>query len=296
MEILQKRIQAASIDSATVKRYLHTLYAFEEWLSTEALELSSHSLGLWLTYQAATKQLAPSTLQQYNSHISTLGQIGIIPQLKTPGLQRFINGLTVITAHEILIRLILPSTVVRLSFMLPRSLIIDAILFQVAVGLRGGQMLLITPRHILPHASHMIAPPYKRCKVSTMLPLQHVNPQILQRFLSHATDDYAPIIPWSKRIYANKFATVLENINIRDTSHAARHTFASIQFLLTSDIDLVGGYLIHQDPSKTTKTYIHSFPPEEIQIIYKHPELFIPLTALKIVSSTLTAHQHLLGY
>ena len=296
MEILQKRIQAASIDSATVQRYLHTLQAYEEWLTSTVLPMSNHSLGLWLTYMAAAKQLAPSTLQQYHSHISTLGQIGIIPQLKAPGLQRFITGMTAITDHQILVRLLLPSTVLKIFLLKPRSLIVDAILFQVAVGLRGGQMLLITPSHMLNNASHMIVPPYKRCKVTTMLPLLHVNPTIITRFLSHATDDHAPIIPWIKSTYARKFAKLLKDINIRDTSHAARHTFASIQFVLTADVDLIGGYLIHQDPSKTTKTYIHSFPPAEIQIIYKHPDLFVPLSTIKIVSSSLTAHQQLLGY
>ena len=91
--------------------------------------------------------------------------------------------------------------------------------------------------------------------------------------------------------YAKAFAAALKKLHINDSTHAARHAFATIQSILQVAIPIIGKYMLHAKPEYTTPAYIHPLSAAEVQIIMKHPELFIPISPhTKLVSSPLTAH------
>ena len=293
LETLQLRIQASAIDAKTWEKYRLTLSKFTTWATVHHYELNSEAALHWCTYLATVDKLLPTTIDQYLSHLQFFAKMGLLPPMRQPKHRLFIKGLTKVVNHTIPLRLLLPSTIVRLFHATPRTLILDAMLFQWAVGLRGGHLLHITPEHILQN-SFLHVPPYKHCTSSNLLPMAQVPKVILSRFLSYAKDPQIPIVPWNKPMYHNTFKRAMASLGLHQTSHSLRHAFATIQQLLNSPIQLIGAYMIHANPTKTTPTYLHSLPPCEVQCIINHPDLFIPLQPAKLDSASFSTQQCLL--
>ena len=135
-------------------------------------------------------------------------------------------------------------------------------------------MILLNPS-MLQHGMHVV-PPFKKQKHTTLLPLSHVNPAIIARFLAFATGPFTPILRMTKAQYRSAFKQTLIEIGASNTTHSARHIFASIQFFLTHQLTTVQRHLIHQVP-KTTLTYIHELPESERSVILANPLLFMPI-------------------
>ena len=288
LDTTQLRIQAASVTPATYSKYTTTLQQYLKWTEDHHYDTTPESVLHWWTYLALHKQLLPTTLNQKLSHLQFFSSMGLLPLLRTDQHTMFIKGLTNIVHHQIPERIIPPTILWSMFNASKRSLILDAILYQAFTGLRLGQMLLITPNHILLN-SRQILPPFKKCRITNCLPLHHVHPLIISRFLSHATHQDAPIISMSADQYAAAFASILKAYKVPTSTHAARHSFATIQSILKVPIEIIAQYLLHVSPL-TTKGYLHPLSPSEVQAIMQHPELFITIQPIhQIVSSTLTA-------
>ena len=284
----------ASVTEATWQKYHRTLTLFLQWTEQFKYDSPDDVAALhWCTYLASTKQLLPTTLSQKLSHLQFFTDLGVLPQIRTPLTVKFIQGLTNVVKHTVNVKFLLPSMILRI-FNLPTSTIIqDAILMQAFTGLRGGQMVLITPSHLL-NGQHHLVPPYKRNNNTTVLSLRHVHPKILNNFLRHATTDYAPILPYTSMQYKDKFASAMKALGTVMSSHSARHFFATLHNFLKSPLQLIGDNLIHKNAPHTTPTYIHALSTTEAKLILNNRHLFITLQPDKFVSSV-TAHLQLLG-
>ena len=293
LNLLQLRIQVASVTEQTWQRYKRTLDMFLQWTEQFHYDSPDATAALhWCTYLATTKKLLPSTLNQKLSHLQFVTDLGILPEIRTPLTVKFIHGLTNVVAHTTTVPFLPPSLLLKIFNLPLTTMIQDAILFQSFTGLRGGQMVKITPAHLLNDQHHLV-PPYKKCKTTTMLSLRHVHPKILHNFKRHATDDFCPILPYTAATYKAKFATTMKGLGSAMSSHSARHFFATIHNFLQVPLDCIGGNLIHKRPSQTTGTYIHALSPLEAKIVLHNPKLFIPLQSNQLVSSV-TAHLKLL--
>ena len=254
---------------------------FMTWINLHRYPLTAASVLKWCTWLAKHEQLAPSTLDQKISHINFFAQLGLFPPVRELAQRRFLDGLTKLLNYTPKRSLLPPSLIVTM-FNSPSSLMVDSILFQSQVGLRGGQMVKITPHHLLP-TIHMV-PPYKHCKVLTLLPLQHVNPDILARFLSHATAPHLPIVNLSAKQYKDYFASTIMTFGYKRTSHAARRTFATVHDFLKSPPTVLASHLIHANSKTTMKSYVLALGTTEGIVVLSHPELFKALPNQQLVS------------
>ena len=210
-------------------------------------------------------------------------ELGVLPPMRTVSTSsRFFKGLQNICRHEIIYRLLLPSTLLRMFHQRHPSFMTTCILMQATLGLRAGQMLLITPEHFINNTHHHV-PPFKKCKTSSLLPIMHVPPTLLHRFLYYAVSTHLPIVRLTVAQYERKFTNTVKKLGCQLSSHSARHAFATIQALLNVAIFIIAQHLCHADP-ETSRTYIHELSAQELQVIYAHPELFIPIQQKGIVS------------
>jgi len=231
----------------------------------------------WCIHLATEKSLSPDTINQYLGHLQSFTELQLLPQIRTAASKRLIKGLRRLYTKASTLQFLFPSTVLLLFLIIRPTLMQAAILFQAFTGLRGGQMVKITPLHIL-NATHHIVPPYKKCKVTTMLPLDHVHPAIVLNFLAYQRSSTTPILAMTANQYKKKFKSTLAEFGYDNTSHDARRFFATYNNFLKVPIPLIGMHLIHQNALRTTPTYIYSLEAAESLVILKHPELFKPLT------------------
>ena len=282
-------MQAASVNELTWHRYYKTLNQFLLWSSLFHYDPPDHTAALhWITYQAATKNLMPSTLNQYLSHLQFFHDLGVLPNIRTSQTLKFITGLSHVVKHNFIARFLPPSLIYRIFQLDSTDIILDTIMFQAFNGLRGGHVVQILPSHIV-NLTYFLVPPYKKCTTTTVLSLQHIPKKIIQNFLRHATDDSTPIINFTKQSYKYHFHKKLQSMGIDLTSHSARHFFGTLQNFLDTSIQSIGHHLIHKKPAQTTPTYIHNLSPMEAKIVISNPQLFKPLHSVKFVSSV-TAH------
>ena len=292
LELHQLHIQTASVDDSTLVRYGNTMKNFVIWCANMQLDTTAAAALLWCTELSKTRQLMPSTLDQYLSHLESFAELGIFTAntMRSRQSRRFIKGLYKLTNYAPIKRVLQPHVMLHLYSITCPSLMEVAILFQIATGLRGGQMVLITPNHII-NKIYQVVPPYKHKKTSTMLSLEHVPPSIVTNFLHFAKAATKPILAMSGDQYKKKFTTTLLKLGYHLTSHAARRAFASIQNFHKVPIALIGAFLLHANPMTTTPTYIFDISVDEALIVLQHPELFIPIKQSLLVSSVTTLHR-----
>ena len=138
----------ASVNETTWQRYLKTLTQFLQWTELFQYDNPDDVAALhWCTYLASTKQLLPSTLNQKLSHLQFFSEMGIITPIRTVTIDRFITGLKNVVNHTISVQMLQPSLILKIFNLSETTPIQDAILFQAFTGLRGGQMVKITPSH-----------------------------------------------------------------------------------------------------------------------------------------------------
>ena len=143
---------------------------------------------------------------------------------------------------------------------------------QAAIGLRAGQMTMMSPMHLLT-PGQLIAPPFKRQKLTVLLNIEHVPVWLINAFLSFQKNGFSPVIPWTTPQYRAKFKSVCEGYRLPNTSHAARHTYASVHRFLHEPLDQISELLIHKG-TKTLETYLHPICIAEQQVIMQYPEYF----------------------
>ena len=284
LELIQLQLQARALEPPTRLKYHSTAEQYFDWLLLNDLNVTADTATLWATSMRSSH--APSTIDQKLSHLQFFSELGVFPPIRCKAQRRLIQGLQAIKPLLLTPHQLLPSTLLLLHLLHNPTLIHTSILLQALVGLRGGQMILISPA-MLKHGVHVV-PPFKKTKFTTLLPLSHVNPIILQRFIAYGSNPLLPILHLTKDQYRRAFSSALSQIGFKyeNTTHSARHTFGSIQWLLTNNLELVQQHLIHKSP-KTTKTYIHVFDISEQQIILQHPELFQPIQAPQIAQRRL---------
>ena len=212
----------------------------------------------------AKKPLAPTTVQQKISHINFLTELK--PPLLPGGpilAPRYFKGLNKITPMIADKKLYLPpSFIVRLATMQDPGLIHLSIQMQMYLGLRGGHFSILEPQMFMDR--NVLLPPFKFQKRPVLLPLHHVPPALLEKFLLMCNQEhYAPLLPWLPSTYKKKFREVTLELGLPNASHSARHTFGTIQAILGTDMNIIQRYLIHKR-GKTTEVYVHSMTSREV--------------------------------
>ena len=288
LDLLQLQIKASSVDDSTVTQYTKTLDSFLHWIAEYGYSPTANTALHWCTYLASTRALAAETLDAYISHLQYFADLGLLPQMRASSQRRFFKGLKNIRGAVLALEYLPPSLVLRIFMLDQTTLMMDAILFQAFTGLRAGQMLLVTPEHI-PDLLYHIMPPFKHTRATNMMPLHHVPAKIVTNFLRHAKDKFAPVIPMTAQAYKANFVKTMKSLDKHLASHAARRFFATYQHFLHSSINVIGNYMLHVNPKKTTVNYVGELPAAEANIILQHPEIFIPLSSALIVTTGVPA-------
>jgi len=254
--------------------------SFSSYVADNALHWhSSHGIP-WVSELSvlAKKPLAPTTVQQKITHINFLAAMR--PPLLPGGeilLPRYFKGLAKlipgITAKYS--KYLPPWFIVKLYRMEKPELIHLAILVQFYLATRAGHFTMLEPQHFM--AGNVMLPPFKFQKRAVLLPLHHLPPGLLEKFLSLCgSQHYAPLLPWLPSTYKKMFKTITLELGLSNASHSARHAFASIQAILGTQLDIIQRYLIHKRTITTEKTYVHSMSAEDIATILANPDIFIP--------------------
>ena len=138
LNLLQLRIQSASVDENTWTKYTATCQQFLNWAEHCCYEPDGQAAVHWCIHLATEKKLSPDTIDQYLSHLQSFTELGLLPQIRTMASKRLIKGLRKLFQKTANHNILLPSTVLILYQLLQPTLIQSAILFQAFTGLRGG--------------------------------------------------------------------------------------------------------------------------------------------------------------
>ena len=269
------KVQCAALGATSKTRYLSTMLKFSEWCDKEHMLWHSASAGLWLTtiQLGGNKPLAENTLLQKVTHLNFLTDLS--PPLLPGGkisLSKLVQGLAKFSTHSSLENMLPPSFLISLSLLEQPQLIHIAIQLQASIGLRAGQMTMITPMHLLT-PGQLIAPPFKLQKFTVLLSVEHVPVWLIHAFLSFQQNGFSPILPWTTPQYRAKFKEVCVTYKLPQTSHAARHTYASVHRFLNEPLPMISQILIHKG-ADTVETYLHAISLAEQKIIMEHPDYF----------------------
>ena len=276
LDELEMKLKVAHLKvDASKEKYLATYNAFTDWCEQNQLPMDSTSVNRWMVFLAVGKKNKDTTIDQKLSHLQFVVELGLLDSARQRHQRKILSGLHNVMQYTIKDKLFLPSMSLSLLRMTTTNKFQDAVLLQSLVGLRGGQMLLLSPNKLLNYRMHVV-PPYKKCLQQTVLPLNHVPPVVIDRFLRWATSPTSPILNVAKKQYQQEFSKICLSLGYKFTSQYARHCFASCQHVLGVPTITVGEHLCHADPRRTTKTYIHTMPDQEITLILNHPELFQP--------------------
>ena len=226
----------------------------------------SSSVAPWLTalQLEGKKPLAEATLQQKVTHINFLTELN--PPMLPGGhivMPKLVHGLAKFSTYCPKVNMLPPSFLISLALLEEPQLIHIAVQLQAAIGLRAGQMTLITPMHLLTQGQ-MIAPPFKRQKLTVLLDIMHVPKWLVDAFLSFQKNGFSPILPWTTPQYRAHFKSLCVSYQLPQTSHAARHTYASIHRFLNEPLPMISQILIHKGECTIDK-YLHSISEEEQQ-------------------------------
>ena len=270
------RQQCSSVNYQTRQRYVATQLAFSQWCSDKHWPWHSSSIPHWFSErQLCGKYVAwaENTLQQKLTHLNFLASTHppILPGgvLSAP---RLISGLGKLSLPPKIKHMLPPSFLITLSLLENPMLIHTTIQLQALIGLRGGHLCLVNPMSLQTEGV-LVAPPFKRQLKSVMVDIRHVPRWLIQQFLSHKKNDYSPIMPWTAVQYQAKFKQCCQDFRLPSTSHAARHTYASVHAFLNEPRALISQILIHK-AQRTLKTYVHELPLCEQRVVLDNPQYF----------------------
>ena len=277
IEIIQ-RIQCAALQEKSRAKYLSDQLKFTEFCASTQIPWDSASVGLWLAHLQLTgaKPLAETTLLQKGSHINFLTQTNppVLPGGKVD-VAKLVQGLGQFSLPTSEKAILPPSFLITISLLENPHLIHVAVEFQAAVGLRAGQMVMVKPQHLTSSKGFMIAPPFKKQKLTLLLNITHIPEGLVNKFLSFSQNWFSPILPWTTPQYRAKFKELCAAYRLPHASHAARHTYATVHRFLNEPLGLIASVLIHKQ-EKTVETYLHTLSPEEMQVVLCHPHYFRP--------------------
>jgi len=270
------KVQCAALAATSKPRYLSTMLKFSDWCAKESMMWHSSSAGPWLTslqLSGAAKPLAEATLLQKVTHLNFL--TGLTPPLLPGGeikMNKLVQGLAKFSTYSSKKNMLPPSFLISLSLLEQPQLIHIAVQMQAAIGLRAGQVCMITPLHLVTQGM-LLAPPFKRQKLTMLLNIEHVPEWLIKAFLSFQKNGFSPIIPWTPPQYRAKFKELCASYRLPHTSHAARHTYASVHRFLGEPLPLISQLLIHKG-LKTIDTYLHPLTVAEQDIVRANPDYF----------------------
>ena len=236
-----------------------------------------NSVDSWIADLAVKLGRAKSTLDQKISHLQILADINppLIRGERQHSHGRLVKGLAKLTLAAAGPTFLPPSLVVTLFSLKDPDPIHKAIVFQSSVGLRCGQMVRVQPQHVPNHES-MLHPPFKKALHSLLLPINHVNPVVIDRFVKLGKDPHTPILNLTAAQYRSHFKRVCHDYGYKLTTHSARHTFVCVQTVLGTPLPIIGAHVVHKQPKRTTPQYQHDVGQEETLVVLRHPELFKP--------------------
>jgi len=271
------RQQSSTINYESRQRYLATQLLFSQWCGDTLHLWHSSYIADWLSERQMSGKARPwaeNTMQQKLTHLNFL--ITCHPQLLPGalfGVPRLLQGLGKLAIASVIKHILPPSHLITLSLLEKPLQIHTTTQMQALTGLRGGHLCLITPLHLATEGV-MITPPFKRQKHTLMLDIQHVPKWLVKQFLSHQRNGYSPILPWTPKQYQAKFKQSCAEFRLPSTSHAARHTYASVHAFLNEPPALISQILIHK-AQRTLKTYIHQLSEFEQQVVLDNPGYFM---------------------
>ena len=111
----------------------------------------------------AAKPLAQSTLQQKLSHLNFMAELmpeGVVIAGGKLSLPKLMKGLGQLHGTSSEVHILPPSFLITLSLLQKPQLIHLAVQLQALLGLRAGQMCLLTPMHLATE-SMLLVPPFK---------------------------------------------------------------------------------------------------------------------------------------
>ena len=268
--------QSSTLNYQSRQRYLATQLAFSQWCEDYSHPWHSSSIPEWLSQRQMSGEAKPwaeNTMLQKLTHLNFLttsypvllpgGQV-VAPRL-VPGLGKFAVPLP---EKDILP----PSYLISLSLLEQPLKIHTASQVQALTGLRSGQMCLINPMHLITPGV-LIAPPFKRQKHTVLLDIQHVPKWLIDQFLQFQSNGFSPILPWTAVQYQAKFKKSCAEFGLARSSHAARHTYATVHAFLNEPRALISQILIHKQ-QRTLKAYVHQLSDLEQGVVLSNPEYF----------------------
>ncbi len=237
------------------------------------------SIKYWLAdrqFSALLKPWALSTMYQKVSHINFLTTLEppCITGTAVVG-SKVVQGLGTYAKLTQITLMLPPAYLLTLANHTKPSQLELCVQFQALTGLRAGQLVLITPQHLLTEGT-LLAQPFKHQKLTQVLNIRVVPTWLVQKFLSFATNPALPILPWTAEQYERKFKKLAAQYHAPQGSHAARHFFASLHKYLGDPLQLIARSMIHKEV-ESVETYLHSFTHAEQLLIMQHPDYFMPL-------------------
>ena len=254
-----------------------------EFCEANYMSWHTYSVKFWLGDLNLTggKPRAASTLTQKISHINMLVDLQppLIPgpKLQIGDLAKGLGGLHLVAFKSV----ILPAWfIITLKNLEHPQMIHTAVQFQTLTGLRAGQMSLIMPAHLQTVGRLWIAP-FKHCDHAQILDITHVPAWLTKRFLSTKTPVHTPILPWTPDQYKVQYKKLTATYKLPHTSHASRHTFASIQRFLSTPLPRIAQALCHKT-GKTLPAYVHALSPQDQQVVLDNLDYFKPLSLMPL--------------
>ena len=233
------------------------------------------SIKFWLGHQNlnSAKPLAYATLTQKASHINWLTTLDppliLGASVSATHLAQGLGGLS-----TTLLRIyILPAAfLIALKNLSKPGLMHVACQFQTLTGLRAGQMSLLLPKHLeTPGLIWML--PFKHQHHTQVLDISHVPTWLVTALLAFKSSDFTPILPYTKQQYLTHYKQLTGSFNLPHSSHASRHTFATIHRFLGDPLPRISQAMTHQG-LKTINTYLHALSAEDEKIILQFPDYF----------------------
>ena len=225
------------------------------------------------------KMLAVSTLQQKLSHLNTLQettpQLLPGPKLFLQNLAQGLGSLKTVIFKDILLP---PSFLRTLANLSNPQMMHIAVQFQALTGLRGGQMVQVTPGHLKHYLTtgKLWLTPFKHQTLPILLDISHVPSWLVSKFLALGKQDYVPILTYTVEQYREAFKRLTDSYHLPHTSHAARHLFASMMKFLNVIPARITQGMTHK-AGTSLSPYLHAFSLAEQRVILDNPGYFVAL-------------------
>ena len=173
--------------------------------------------------------------------------------------------------------LILPAWyLVSLKNLQQPQVLTSAVQLQTLTGLRAGQMSKILPTHLATVGKLWIAP-FKHCLHAQILDIAQVPTWLVSLFLSFKTTEHTPVLPWTPAQYKAQYKKLTAAYDLPQSSHASRHTFATIQRFLNVPLPRISQAMSHK-AGKTLQVYLHALPVQDQKVVLENLDYFKPLS------------------